>query len=83
MAQTNDLTAYYLGQEQEAITKRFCDEYGYAPVVHCRDCIYGIKDTLPGGDPCVVCDNRFVFDYCLSHEPEWFCAEGELKGGGK
>ena len=49
-------------------------------VVRCKDCTFGKHETDGNGNPCVLCENSMVFDYPYAHDPDWFCADGEMKG---
>lgn len=49
-------------------------------VVKCKDCTFGESATDGDGNPCVLCGNSMVFDYPYAHDPDWFCADGEMKG---
>lgn len=47
-------------------------------VVRCRECIYNCGETKDlWGNPAILCVTA------VTHEPDWYCASGKRKAGGK
>lgn len=74
-----------------AITKQFEPCVGrpsWCPIkgelVRCGECKYGVHETNAVGDDMVMCENVYnpvgVDNWLMP--PEWYCADGERKGGG-
>jgi len=51
-----------------------------APVVRCRDCVYGCLSKNARDEDKVFCENPDFerMDY-LVNEPDWYCADGERR----
>ena len=48
-------------------------------IVRCKDCRMGEEDTDFYGKPCIRCHNSANGVYHVSHDPEWYCADGKVK----
>ena len=67
-------------QVHQALEKAVISPDEVRGVVKCKDCTFGESATDGDGNPCVLCGNSMVFDYPYAHDPDWFCADGEMKG---
>ena len=48
-------------------------------IVQCKDCRMGEEDTDFYGKPCIRCHNSANGVAHVSHDPEWYCADGKVK----